>query len=246
MTEEEAEEGITPEIIEPSKELAIKIKEFNLAPTDASFLLGKHEQDFKNVAIWAKKASKIIVTDESQTVIMQEARTGRLFLASIRNEVERNRKTLKEDSLRRGKAIDGVANFIKDLIIPTEEHLKRQEDFVELREKAKNDKIIAEAKAKEEAELLAKQQAEKDELERLRKEKQDQMKKEADLQREKLALKQASDNQKLINYRTKIKSLIDEFPEIKDPALIRWSEDAKSYLWLAHSTLNQVNNEEEE
>ena len=244
MTEEELEQGITPEIIEPSKELAIKIKEFNLAPTDASFLLGKHEQDFKNVAIWAKKASKIIVTDESQKVIMEEARTGRLFLASIRNEVERNRKALKEDSLRRGKAIDGVANFIKDLIIPTEEHLKRQEDFVELREKAKNDAILAKAKAEEDAELLKKQQAEREELERLRKEKQQQMIKEAEETKAKMVAKSLSDSGKLIKFRENLKLLINEFPVIKDKNLIRIAEDAKSHLWLAHSELNQVNEEE--
>ena len=235
---------IIPELIEPSKELAIKIKEFNLAPTDASFLLGKHEQDFKNVAIWAKKASKIIVTDESQKVIMEEARTGRIFLASIRNEVERNRKALKEDSLRRGKAIDGVANFIKDLIIPTEEHLKRQEDFVELREKAKNDRILAEAKAKEQSELEAKQKAEREELERLRKEKQEQMKKEAEAQKEKIALKQASDNQKLINYRIKIKVLVDEFPVLINKEYVREVEDCLSHLHLAFGCLIKIQEEE--
>jgi hypothetical protein len=40
---------------------------------------------------------------------------------------------LKEQALREGKAVDGIANVLKALIVPLEEHLDKQERFVEIR-----------------------------------------------------------------------------------------------------------------
>ena len=48
------------------------------------------------------------------------------------------RKELKEESLRKGKAIDGVANIIKFLIEPVEKYLEDQEKFIEKLEQQKN------------------------------------------------------------------------------------------------------------
>jgi hypothetical protein len=76
------------------------------------------------------------------------ARTTRLKLKNIRVEVEKTRKDLKEQSLREGKAIDGMANIIKALIIPIEEHLEKQEKFAEIK--------AAERMAKRHAERIEK------------------------------------------------------------------------------------------
>ena len=236
MTEEELEQPITPELM-PSKQLDIVIKEAGLENELAQEFHINFFEHFKMASTWAKKAKNIIVTDPSQTVIMQEARTARLFLREKRLEIEKFRVARKEYYLKGGRAIDKVANFLKDTIIPIETYLESQEKFVEIREKAKNDAILSEAKAKEEKELLAKQEKDRKELETLRA-------KEASENQTKMFLKTASDTNKLIKFRSLVKQTIDQFPTIKDPALIRWAEDAKSYLWLAHSTLNQVNEEE--
>ena len=52
------------------------------------------------------------------------AREGRLFLAQKRIDVEKARKALKEQSLRKGQAIDAIAKFLTSLIEPTEKSKK--------------------------------------------------------------------------------------------------------------------------
>ena len=80
MTEEELEDGVTPEIL-PSKDLAVIIKETGLEESLANEFTINFEKHFKMASEWAKKAKKIIVTDASQVVVMQEA--GLLRLKSI-------------------------------------------------------------------------------------------------------------------------------------------------------------------
>lgn len=168
MTEEELESTVhTPEIID-NKFVAI-VNESGLEQNKAQFLLEQFQDHYKMAAEWAKKAKNIIVTSESQTVNMKMARTGRLFLREKRLEIESARKALKESALKEGKAIDMIANFLKDLIIPTEEHLDRQEHFVEYKKKAEDERILAEAHAKAEKDAEEKEKADAIEMAELRK-----------------------------------------------------------------------------
>jgi len=80
------------------------------------------------------KANAIKVTGAGDVAAMKLARTTRLSLKNIRVEVEKTRKSLKEESLREGKAIDGMANIVKFLIVPVEQGLQEKEDFVKLAE----------------------------------------------------------------------------------------------------------------
>lgn len=168
MTEEELE-GVVPEIL-PKNELTIMVTESNLEPAKAQFIIEKFTEHFKMAAEWAKKAKTIIVTDESQTVNMKMARTGRLFLREKRLEIESARKLLKEQSLRECQAIDRVAGFLKDLIIPTELHLERQEKFVEFRDAAEKERVRLEVEKRMALEAEAKAKADAEEMARLRKE----------------------------------------------------------------------------
>lgn len=86
---------------------------------------------FERAAEWREKAMGIKVTSLNQKKEMQTAREARLALKDIRVNAEKTRVKLKEDSLRTGKAIDGMANVIKFLIAPIEEHLEDQEKFAE-------------------------------------------------------------------------------------------------------------------
>lgn len=83
---------------------------------------------------WRKKVELIHVTDVSQVREMEMARASRLALKDIRVSAEKTRKKLKEDSLRRGKAIDGVYNVIEFIIAPLEKSLLEQEQFAERKE----------------------------------------------------------------------------------------------------------------
>ncbi|MCP4493390.1 MAG: hypothetical protein GY820_39700 [Gammaproteobacteria bacterium] len=78
------------------------------------------------------RADEITVADEDDVESMEAARAVRLGLRRIRCDAETVRKDLKENSLREGKAIDGMANIIKAMIVPAEKRLQDQEDFVKL------------------------------------------------------------------------------------------------------------------
>ena len=117
---------------EPSK-LELIVKESGLEQTKADIILRKFQDYFTMAADWERKAKTICVTNENQTDDMAMAKTGRKLLSARRIEIERTRKELKEQSLREGKAIDGIANVLKGLIVPIEEYLERQEKFLEFK-----------------------------------------------------------------------------------------------------------------
>ncbi len=95
---------------------------------------------------WTKKAFSIVVKDKSEVALMQTAREGRIFIKKRIADVGKRRKELKEDSLRKGQAIDRVAKIITDLFEPIEAHLLLQENFVEIQEEKRKDKLETERK----------------------------------------------------------------------------------------------------
>lgn len=162
------------------------IQKSELKPDMAKFLQDNFNDYFTMATEWKKKAGNIKVTNESQTADMEMARVGRLFLRDKRIDVEKARKKLKEQSLREGKAIDGIANVLKALIIPIEEQLEQQEKFVEFkREKEKELARIA-AEEKIEADRIAEEKRVAEEQERTRLEN-IKLKKEADAREKVLA-----------------------------------------------------------
>src|SRR3990167_6911036 len=123
------------------------IKETGLMPTKAEVIIKSFVGFLEQAEEWEAKAKQIVITDISQTKEMREAREARLALKDIRVKTENVRKELKEQSLREGMAIDGVANIVKALVIPIEEHLERQEKFVEIREETRKEKVNVERMA---------------------------------------------------------------------------------------------------
>jgi hypothetical protein len=104
-------------------------------------LLGSFTQSFQEAKELASGAKSIKVTGEDQVEEMTKARELRLSLKATRVDVEKTRKELKEQSLREGKAIDGMANIIKALIIPVEEYLEDQEKFAERQRDLRNQEV---------------------------------------------------------------------------------------------------------
>jgi len=156
------------EVMEEKNELAIIVKESGLEPAKAQVMLDNFSDYFKVAAEWEVRAKTIIVKDASQIVDMKMARTGRLFLREKRIAIENTRKELKEQALREGKAIDGIANVLKALIVPIEEYLEQQERFVEIKTAAEAEARRIEAEKKAEEERIAKEKAEAEERERIR------------------------------------------------------------------------------
>lgn len=125
-------------------QLVTVINETELEPTKAEIILSKFSGFLDEARKWESEAKKIIITDASQKVEMAKARSARLALKNIRVNAENVRKELKENALREGKAIDGIANIIKAVIVPIEEHLEKQEKFVEMQIEAEKEKLNSE------------------------------------------------------------------------------------------------------
>ena len=149
-----------------NNQLQIIVKESGLEESTAKYILNKFQDYFTMADEWAKQTPHIVVTNANQTDMMKLARTGRLALREKRLAIEKSRKELKEQSLREGKAIDGIANVLKALIIPIEEYLEKQERFVEFQEAAKAEAIRLEIEKKMEEERIAKEKAESEALAR--------------------------------------------------------------------------------
>lgn len=120
-------------------ELTEIIKDSELEPTKSEVVLKQFTGFFEQAKEWETKSKAIVVTDVFQVKEMQQARDARLALKEIRVNAEKTRKELKEQSLREGKAIDGIANVIKALVVPIEEHLEKQEKFAEVQEEIKRE-----------------------------------------------------------------------------------------------------------
>jgi len=119
---------------------------------------------------WEKKAKAIVVTERHQITEMAMAKTARKKFSRLRIDVEKARKAMKEQSLRKSQAIDAVARFLFSLISPIEEYLKEQENFIQIQEAQKAEEARIEAEKKIEAERIAKEKAEKKKQEQIRKE----------------------------------------------------------------------------
>jgi len=173
-----------------SDKLAVIVQESGLDKTKAQVLLDNFKDYFQIAGDWEKKAQMIVVTDASQIAEMQMARVGRLFLREKRTHIEHTRKALKEQALREGKAIDGLANVLKALLVPIEEYLYKQEKFVEIKAQEEAERVRIEAEQKAEEERLARIEAERKEQERVRLEN-ERLKKEAEAREKKLREEQA-------------------------------------------------------
>lgn len=175
-------------------QLALIVEQSGLEKSKAQVMLDTFQDYFKIAAEWEVKAKAIVVTDASQTGDMAMAQQGRLFLRDKRITIEKTRKDLKEQSLREGKAIDGIANVLKALIVPIEEHLAKQENFVKLKaeaevaEKAEQERV--EAERKEEADRIAREEAERKERERIQAEN-EKLRQEAEVREKKAVAERA-------------------------------------------------------
>jgi hypothetical protein len=116
-------------MVEMNEQLATVTKDLDGDSTTS--LMATFQPMFAQVDEWVRRAKEIKVTSEEQKREMKLARESRLALREIRINVEHTRKKLKEDYVRRGKAIDGAANILKSVIEPIEDYLHEQETFGE-------------------------------------------------------------------------------------------------------------------
>lgn len=158
-------------------ELVALVEKADLEKQKADALIDQFSDIAGVAASWDARAREIKVTNESQAGEMMRARELRLEIRQKRLEVERTRKSLKEQALREGQAIDSVARWIKGLIEPTEQYLDEQEHFAENKRKkeeaarqAEAERLLREKEERERIEREAEQKRIREENERLKRE----------------------------------------------------------------------------
>jgi hypothetical protein len=121
--------------------LAIEVSKEQLPESEGIALQNSFLPFFQQAEAMKEQALAINVTSVDQVDAIKKAREWRLTLKNIRVDCEKVRKGLKEESLRKGKAIDGMANVIKFLIAPIEQHLENQENFVKSQEELRIEEL---------------------------------------------------------------------------------------------------------
>lgn len=130
-----------------SRELATVAERHHLAPAIAEALVTTFLPFAEQAASLIQQAKGITVTDATQVTEIKAARKSRLALRDIRVLCETARRDMKDESLRKGQAIDAVARYIRERIEPEENRLQEQELFAERAEAARKAKIQAEREA---------------------------------------------------------------------------------------------------
>lgn len=124
--------------------LALAVSETAVDTEIQQMLVQRFTPFLEQAAEWRDRAGQLVVTDIAQTREMKMAREARLALREIRINADKLRKELKEDSLRYGRAVQGVYNVIEAAISPIEKHLEQQEKFKELYELKQREALRAE------------------------------------------------------------------------------------------------------
>lgn len=102
-----------------------------LDPESVSAIRAAFDGMFDQAEIWVARAATLSVTREDQVHQMRQARALRLEIKDARVAADKRRKALKEESLRRGQAIDAGFKILETLARPLEAHLLEQEEFAE-------------------------------------------------------------------------------------------------------------------
>jgi len=121
----------------------------NMNADDSVALTGAYNPLVKGLSDLIKTSKSIEVKDIGDVDGMKQARKTRLELRAIRIDVENKRKELKVNVVLKGKAIDGFANIIKNEIVPEENRLQAQEDFI----KREQERLAQERDTKRMAEI---------------------------------------------------------------------------------------------
>jgi hypothetical protein len=129
---------------EDDRQLTAVVEQQGLSPETASNLKRSFASLFGEAHKIIGESQRIVVTDASQKLQMKLAKDYRIALKNIRVAGDKKHKELKEESLRRGKSIDGFKNILIDLIATEENRLEQQEKFVEVEEEKRKAALKAE------------------------------------------------------------------------------------------------------
>lgn len=140
-----SDEATTAEVVAAIPEnLALAVKSTGLDTQAAEVIEASFAPLFVQANKWAAQVAGLKVTDVSQVREMKLARESRLALKEIRVIAGKNKDRLKEDSLKRSRAVDSIYNTVKAICEPLEAELLAQEQFALRAEVARLEKVKAE------------------------------------------------------------------------------------------------------
>ena len=131
-------------VVDIPENLALAVKSTGLDTQAAEVIEASFAPLFVQANKWAAQVAGLKVTDVSQVREMKLARESRLALKEIRVLAGKNKDRLKEDSLKRSRAVDSIYNTVKAICEPLEAELLAQEQFALRAEVARLDKVKAE------------------------------------------------------------------------------------------------------
>lgn len=136
---------------EPQQSLSLVIPEKGLmTPDTVSSLELTFGPLYARADDLMRQAALVKVTALDQLGHMQTAKTVRLQLRGLRGEIAAAHKTAKEDSLKKGRAIDLIKNTAVDAIGKAEDYLTEQENF-----KARHEAALRDGTRNERLKLLS-------------------------------------------------------------------------------------------
>ncbi len=123
----------------------MKLQEMVLASgledNSAKELVTYFDSYFVQLEKWQEDALKLEVRDEQDKESIEIANKAWKNVKSLRIDVEKTRKKLKESSLKRGRLIDTIAKEFKTRIEPIETHLNKQANYIKIKEQERKAKL---------------------------------------------------------------------------------------------------------
>lgn len=114
----------------------------------AEYVAASFLEELKQLKAFKQKCLNVVVTSAEQVADIDNSKTAIPIVAKLRTSAEKKKKALKEESLRKGNALDAINNAIEKECKAIEEHLRLNATFVEREEQAKY-RQIGEVRAKE-------------------------------------------------------------------------------------------------
>lgn len=131
---------------EPDK-LTIVLQENQIGERRATELTSAFKEHFTEAREILEKAATLNVTSPDQKADMDMARHLRLRLKSVRVAADKRREALKQDSLREGRAIQGIYNVLDYMVRPMEEKLEKMEKLADELERQRKENLRMEREA---------------------------------------------------------------------------------------------------
>lgn len=130
--------------------------------------LQKYDITDAAISAMASQYMQLIISGIDDRAGLAAVHEARMVVKGKRVEVEKTRKSLKEDALRYGRSVDAEAKRITALLAPIEVHLQGQEDKIAAIKQAIMAEEEARVRAAEEARLKAIEEARLAEIEKQR------------------------------------------------------------------------------